>query len=393
MSAPSKPRVLCVDDEPLVLEGIAHTLRRGYDVVGVPSGKDALDLLARDGSVAVIVSDMRMPVMDGATFLGKARIVAPDATRILLTGQTELDSAIAAVNEGRIFRFLTKPCAPSALLSSVEGAAQQHRLVTAERVLLEQTLRGSIQMLTEVLALAAPGIFGQAMRIQRHAHELARKLPDVQTWPIEVAAMLSQVGLVALPPSAIEKLQEGKPLAQSEQQAFDRIPSVAEKFIAGIPRLDEVRAALKLQRAPFDGAGAPPGGPRGKDLPLGARVLAIVCDFDRCEASGTQPALALDTMRSRRGRYDPELLDLFAATLGNTTLEVEVLEVLARQVRTGMTFLEDVRTQSGMLLVARGHEVTPNLLERFHNFPASFVREPLRVARPKVPGGGSRGEP
>ncbi|HEY4015672.1 MAG TPA: HD domain-containing phosphohydrolase [Polyangiaceae bacterium] len=393
MSSPSKPRVLCVDDEPNILEGLAHTLRRGYEVVGVGSGKAALELLAQDPNIAVIVSDMRMPVMDGAAFLAKARAIAPDATRVLLTGQTELDSAIAAVNEGRIFRFLTKPCAPAVLLASMEGAVQQHRLVTSERVLLEQTLRGSIQMLTEVLALAAPAIFGQAMRIQRHARELATKVPGAQVWPIEVAAMLSQVGLVALPPSAIDKLQEGKPLAASEQQAFDRLPSVAEKFVAGIPRLDEVRAALRLQRTPFDGAGAPPGTPRGKDLPLGARVLAIVCDFDRFDPDGPEAALALDTMRSRRGRYDPELLDLFASALGATTREIQVLEIPARQVRSGMTFLEDVRTQTGMLLVARGHDVTPNLLERFHNFPAGFVREPIRVALTVPPGGPSRDDP
>jgi response regulator RpfG family c-di-GMP phosphodiesterase len=392
MTASTKPRVLCVDDEPYILEGLAQTLRRAYDVVGAGDGKAALDLLARDPSVAVIVSDMRMPVMDGAAFLAKARVVAPDATRILLTGQTELEAAIAAVNEGRIFRFLTKPCAPVALLASMEGAVQQHRLVTSERVLLEQTLRGSIQMLTEVLALAAPGIFGQAMRIQRHARDLATKVPGAKAWPIEVAAMLSQVGLVALPPAVIDKIQEGKALAQSEQQAFDRIPSVAEKFIAGIPRLDEVRAALKLQRAPFDGAGAAPGTPRGKDLPLGARILAIVCDFDRSEASGLEPALAIDTMRGRRGRYDPELLDLFGTTLGATPA-IEVVEVAARQVRSGMTFLEDVRTQTGMLLVARGHEVTPNLLERFHNFPPGFVREPIRVAVTSAPGGSARAEP
>jgi response regulator RpfG family c-di-GMP phosphodiesterase len=390
MSASPKPRVLCVDDEPYVLEGLGQTLRRGYDVVCAGSGKAGLDLLAQDPTVAVIVSDMRMPGMDGATFLAKARSVAPEATRILLTGETELNAAIMAVNEGRIFRFLTKPCAPPALLASIEGAVQQHRLVTSERVLLEQTLRGSVQMLTEVLALAVPAIFGQAIRIQRHARELAAKVPGAPVWSIEVAAMLSQVGLVALPPSIIDKLQEGKTLAPHEQQAFDRVPSVAEKFIAGIPRLDEVRAALKLQRAAFDGAAMPPGTPRGKDLPLGARVLAIVCDFDRLEASGLEAPMALDTMRSRRGRYDPELLELFAATLGTTSREVQVMEVTARQVRCGMTFLVDVQTHTGMLLVARGHDVTPNLLERFHNFPAGFVREPIRVTLTNGPGGPSR---
>src|ERR1700690_3969334 len=173
---PAKPRVPFVDDEPNVLEGLSLTLRRGYEVVLAGSGEAGLDVLTRDPTIAAVVSDMRMPGMDGATFLGKARAVLPDATRLLLTGQAELALAIAAINEGRIFRFLTKPCPPPVLVAAVEAGVELHRLVTSERVLLEQTLRGSIQMLTDVLALAAPTAFGQAVRIQRYARDLASKV-------------------------------------------------------------------------------------------------------------------------------------------------------------------------------------------------------------------------
>ena len=375
-----KPRVLCVDDEPHVLEGLSLTLRRGYDVVQADGGDAALEVLAHDPTIAAVISDMRMPGMDGATFLAKARTVLPDATRLLLTGQTELAAAIAAINEGRIFRFLTKPCAPPVLVAAVEAAVEQHRLVTSERVLLAQTLRGSIQMLTDVLALAAPGAFGHVVRIRRHARDLASKVPGAEVWPIEVAAMLSQVGFIALSPTTVEKIQEGKPLAADEQQAVDRMPALAEQLISGIPRLDAVRAALKLQGSFFDGTGAAATAPRGKDLPLGARVLSIVCDYDRLESTGLPAQLALDTMRGRRGRYDPELLELFAASLGSQGRDAEVVEIPIRLVRVGMTFLQDVRTQAGTLLVARGHEATPSLVERFRNFASGSVREPVRVA-------------
>jgi response regulator RpfG family c-di-GMP phosphodiesterase len=321
-----------------------------------------------------------MPGMDGATFLTKARIAAPDATRLLLTGQTELDSAIKAINEGRIFRFLTKPCPPPVLAAAVEAAVEQHRLVTSERVLLEQTLRGSVQMLTEVLALAAPAVFGQAMRIQRHARDLASKVPGAPVWPIELAAMLSQLGCISLAPATLEKLREGRPLAPDEQQAVDRLPALAEQFIASIPRLEEVRTALKYQTTAFDGSGAPAGAPKGKDIPLGSRILHLVCDFDRLERGALTAQMALDTMRGRRGRYDPELLELLASTLGGRAREAEVAEMPLRLVRIGMTFLDDVKTHSGTLLVARGHEATASLLERFKNFAAGSVREPVRVS-------------
>jgi response regulator RpfG family c-di-GMP phosphodiesterase len=376
----AKPRVLCVDDEPNVLEGLSLTLRRGYEVVLAGSGEAGLDVLMRDPTIAAVVSDMRMPGMDGATFLGKARAVLPDATRLLLTGQAELALAISAINEGRIFRFLTKPCPPPVLVGAVEEAVELNRLVTSERVLLEQTLRGSIQMLTEVLALAAPTAFGQAIRIQRHARELAAKVPGAEVWPVEVAAMLSQVGYISLSPATLEKLQEGRPLSAEEGQAVERLPALAEQLIAGIPRLNDVRAALKQQGIPFDGAGIAATAPRGRDIPLGARVLGIVCDFDRLEVSGMPTQVALDTMRGRTGRYDPDLLELFASNLGSRGRDVEVVEIPIRMVRIGMTFLDDVRSHTGALLVARGHEATPSLVERLRSFAPGFVREPVRVS-------------
>jgi DNA-binding NtrC family response regulator len=111
------------------------------------SGKAGLERLSSDGPFAVVVSDMRMPEMNGAAFLAQVRERAPDTVRVLLTGQADLDSAIAAVNEGQIFRFLTKPCAPEMLISSLRAAEEQHRLITAERVLLEQTLHGAVKAL------------------------------------------------------------------------------------------------------------------------------------------------------------------------------------------------------------------------------------------------------
>ncbi|HSY25066.1 MAG TPA: HD domain-containing phosphohydrolase [Polyangiaceae bacterium] len=385
----SKPRVLCVDDEPSVLEGLSLTLRRGCEVVTAQSGSAALDLLGRDPAIAVVLSDMRMPGMDGATFLGKARLVAPDATRLLLTGQADLASAIAAINEGRIFRFLNKPCSPPTLVAAIEAAVDMNRLVTAERVLLEQTLRGSIQMLTDVLALAAPTTFGQAVRIQRHARELASKVPGAEIWPVEVAAMLSQVGFITLAPATVEKLQEGKPLAQDEQLALDRLPAFAERLVSGIPRLEVVRSALKHLGTRYDGAGEAAHAPHGKAIPLGARVLAVVCDYDRLEAGGVSSQLALDTLRGRRGRYDPELLDLFAANLGAERRDDDVSEIPIRSLRVGMVLLDDVRTTAGRLLVARGHEATASLVERFRNFAPGFVSEPVRVSLKRLTGSNS----
>ena len=376
---PAKPRVLCVDDEPHVLEGLALSLRRGFEVVSASGGEAALDVLRRDPAVATVVSDMRMPGMDGATLLSEAYRVAPDVTRMLLTGHADLGAAIAAINGGRVFRFLTKPCPPADLVRAVEAAVEQHRLVTAERVLLEQTLRGSIQMLMDILALAAPVAFGRAMRIRRYAQEMASRASPGDTWAIEMAAMFSQIGCIALPPGTLEKLDAGGGLTAEEQQALDRLPAFAEERIAALPRLDAVRAALKWQACRFDGVGSASNSPRGKDLPLGSRALRIAIDFDRLEVAGMSSPLALDTMRGRRGCYDPELLEAFATVMGGRAQATEVVELPLRAVRIGMVFVEDVRTVAGTLLIARGHEVTPSLVERIRNFAPGSVREPVRA--------------
>src|SRR5580692_5347707 len=136
MNRQDLPSILCVDDEPRVVDGLAVQLRRDYQVLTAHSGQGALRMLKEQGAApTVIVSDMRMPGMDGAALLKQVRHLYPEITRILLTGETARDAAVAAVNEGQIFRFLTKPCSSDLLRSAIDAGVMQHRLVTAERVL------------------------------------------------------------------------------------------------------------------------------------------------------------------------------------------------------------------------------------------------------------------
>ena len=188
----NRQKVLCVDDEPHVLEGLSQLLRRLLDVHTATSGALGLEALDRDGPFAVVLSDMRMPGMDGAAFLARVRQQAPDTVRMLLTGHADLQSAIAAVNEGQIFRFLTKPCPPDQLRAAMTEAVRQYELVTAERVLLEETLHGSIRVLTDILSMMSPRVFGRATRVKQLVDELAGGIGLPDHWPILVAA--SEIG-------------------------------------------------------------------------------------------------------------------------------------------------------------------------------------------------------
>src|SRR5438128_895627 len=156
METENRPRILCVDDEPAILAGLSLILGRRNDVVTALGGAAGLEEIEKNPAPWIVLSDMRMPGMDGATFLGQVRKRAPDTIRILLTGQSDIASCIAAVNHGQIFRFLSKPCPPDVLFATLESAVEQYRLITSERVLLEQTLRGSIKSLIDILSLANP---------------------------------------------------------------------------------------------------------------------------------------------------------------------------------------------------------------------------------------------
>ena len=210
MATTELPHILLVDDEPNVLEGLTLHLRRRYHVATAAGGAAALEILAQDAGITVILSDMRMPGMDGAAFLSEARARKHDAIRMLLTGHADIDSAAAAVNEGQIFRFLRKPCPVPVLLAAVAAAVEQHRLITAERELLEQTLGGTVKLLTDMLGLTSPAAFGRAVRVKQHVVALAAKLALPSRWQVEVAAMLSQLGTITLPPETVDNLFAGR---------------------------------------------------------------------------------------------------------------------------------------------------------------------------------------
>src|ERR1700676_2848185 len=156
-------RILCVDDESQVLEGLSLQLGRRYEVLTALSGAEALEILQREDGVCVLISDMRMARMNGATFLARARAIAPNAARILLTGQTDLRSAIAAVNEAQGLRFLSKPCPPPELHAAVETAIEQYRQNTAASTGLRRTLTAQIVSQDPVTGLASRTFFNAAL--------------------------------------------------------------------------------------------------------------------------------------------------------------------------------------------------------------------------------------
>lgn len=375
-----RPRVLCVDDEPRVLEGIALSLRRRFDVLSAPGGMAALDILTREHDIAVVLSDMRMPVLNGTAFLSRCRQLSPDTVRVILTGQADLAAAIGAVNEGHVFRFLTKPCPPAVLLPVIDAAAEQHRLMTAERVLLEQTLHGAVKALGEILALTSPASFGRASRVTRSVALMADALKQPERWTVEVAAMVSQLGFVTLPAELAERVHHGQPLSEEETQQVLAVPYVAEKLLAHIPRLELVRKILTASVRPI--RRLPMGAePAAHQLMRAAQMLRIAIDFDDLQARGRSPQAAIAEMRTHDG-YDPGVLESLAGTVAPDADPTQPKWVPIAAIEVGMVVAEDIRMVSGTLLVARGYEIGPSFIARARNFKPGTVKEPVCVTLP-----------
>jgi response regulator RpfG family c-di-GMP phosphodiesterase len=368
-------RVLCVDDEPNILEGLRLNLDRVFDMHTAGSGAQALALLEREEPFAVVVSDMRMPEMDGAEFLGRVRERFRDTVRILLTGYADVGSAISAINNGQIFRFLTKPCPPSQVLLTLREAASQYRLIETERVLLDKTLHGTIRALTDVLALVHPLAFGRALRLHKAVSAFAGHIDLKEAWQVEVAAMLSQIGCMTLTDDTIEKLHLGQDLSTDEADKVRQASRTAVRLIGEIPRLEGVRGILGGPREDGD-AGLE------ETIRVGEQMLRIVSDYDSLEARGLMHQGIISIMRSRKGRYDGALLTAFAQMHESDTPAKVAMEVSARSLRAGMVLLDDLFMSNGTLLAARGYEITEQFMERASNWRRGAVREPIRVTPP-----------
>ena len=365
----AKPVILCVDDERNVVESMELNLRRLYQVKTALSGAQGLEILRADQDVAVVLSDMRMPEMDGAAFLAAAREASPDSVRILLTGFADIESAVRAVNDGQIFRFLTKPCAPENLLGALAAGMEQHRLITAERVLLQKTLVGSVKALIEVLALSNPLALGRAVRIRDRTRKAVRQMSAEKRWQVEFAAMLSQLGAVSLPEEITRKLYDGETLDSSEQSRLAESMGAVNDILSHIPRLEPVTSLLSELQGMVEGYSGAGGAARPSE---DARLLQAVIDLDALEAQGRSLSNSVDLLSSRRDLYGADVLAALRAIANDPTAR-QALTVEVTRLREGMVLAEDLKTTTGVLIVPRGFELNQSSLEHIVNFEKQLV--------------------
>ncbi|MGA9024479.1 MAG: response regulator [Steroidobacteraceae bacterium] len=366
-------RILCVDDEPNVLSSLQLLLARDYEVHTATSGAEGLEMLTRLQAVPVVISDMRMPGMSGAEFLAKVGERSPSSVTVLLTGVNDIEAAAEVINKANLFRLLLKPCAPDEVRRTLTRAMEQHRLRSVEKDLLENTLIGSMRALTEVLSIADPVAFGRVPRLKELAMLTAARLAIWDTWPIEYATLVCQIGNISLPETTARKLYGGMALNAEEKVQVDAAARLAPGVIKHIPRLEEVARILSDLSSRRTGAGAC----------IGAKILQAVLDYEALERTSKTRSIAIGMFQSRRRDYDPNCANALLEVLGADTQRVEKSgEVEIAQLRPGMVIAADFRSLSGALLVAQGTEITPSLLTKLLNFPRQQLPSTVNVRNP-----------
>jgi response regulator RpfG family c-di-GMP phosphodiesterase len=370
-------KILFVDDEENILHSMKRELRKRFTVTTATSGANALELMKNEGPFAVIVSDMRMPEMDGIQLLTAVKDIYPDTVRLMLTGNADQETAIEAVNKGQIFRFLNKPCPTTTLVMALVLAIRQYRLVTAERDLLDNTLKGAITVLSEVLSLANPIAFSSALRIKGMVVELVKHLQLNHLWRFEIAALMSQIGCITIPSDILNKIYANQPLNQEEEKMFRDHPQIGAKLLEKIPRLEAVAQIIANQSRSYESFPGTDG--LDEDVCLGAQILKIAIDFDTLLHRGMRRSQIVHQFQAQPGGYNPELIKILAQLKIEDEKE-RILSLDLQDISVGMIVERDIKASNGVLIAPKGQEVTWSLLQGLKNFSRQVgIREPILV--------------
>jgi response regulator RpfG family c-di-GMP phosphodiesterase len=378
-------KVLLVDDDPNILAAYTRTLRKLFQIETAQGGEEGLERIRATGPFAVILSDQRMPGMDGIQFLSRVRQEAPDSVRIMLTGNADQQTAIEAVNQGNIFRFLTKPCTPEVLAQALEAGTHQYQLITAERELLEGTLKGSVDLLVELLYVTDPKGAARAQNLGPLCQKVAQVMEVPDPWAIAMAAMLSQIGALTVPPAVLARARAGDPLTVKEHEALTRIPEIGSNLLRHIPRMEVVAKIILFMHKNWNGSGFPPAQAREEEIPLGSRILRVVSDYLDLRESRPDTRSILEEMGQKHAFYDPRVLN-------GLTLALEIPDDVVppdteiprpatmETLEEGQILAEGVETRDGILIYPAGTKVRQSHIERLTNFARLVgVREPFLV--------------
>lgn len=411
-SAEAPSTVLCVDDEPNILSALRRLFRPcGYRVLVAESGAQGLEIL-RSETVDLVISDMRMPHMDGAQFLKAVKQEWPDAVRILLTGYADIGSTIEAINQGEIYRYITKPWTDGDMVLTVrqalDGKALKREKERLEALTLEQnealrelnesletkvqartadlqkanekvkqSFLTAVKIFSTLMEMRHPILAGHSRRVAAVARSMAihMGMNNMGVQNVFVAGMLHDIGKIGFTDTLLTR--PVRTMNPEDLLIYRKHPLDGESALMALEELAPVTKLVRHHHERFDGQGFPDG-LRGIDIPLGARLLAVANDYDSLQI-GTFSALrftpeeARQALEKDRGkRYDPQVLDaLVVVTTAPPKPVVRQRECLLSELEPGMVLAREFTRSGGVLLLGVDQVLSAKLIERMQAFEAA----------------------
>ena len=408
------PALLFVDDEPGILSSLRRLFRpQGYRIYIAESGAAGLEILAKE-SIDLVISDMRMPEMDGATFLKEVRSRWPKVMRILLTGYADITSTVAAINHGEIYRYIAKPWDDNEIVTIVREALERMHLEkenqrlsaltlaqndelkalntsleqkVAERTAelrqalafveqshgeLKKSFLTSVQVFAGVIELRSGSVdsqmSGHGRRVAEHARSVAQRmgLSDNEVQNVMLAGLLHDIGKLGLPDELLSK--PFNTLTGEQRALVMKHPLIGQNILMGIEKFKEAAVLVRHHHECYDGSGYPDH-LTGIAIPQGSRILQVVNEYDSLQI-GTlvqrplKQAEAMSFLIENRGkRYDPVAVDAFVKLISETQ-KTGVSEVPLRtmHLKPGMVLTRDQLHRDGYMLLAKGSVLTSEII-------------------------------
>lgn len=412
-----RPKLLTVDDEINILKSLKRTLRRcDIDVTIANSGKEALEIMETQ-QFDVIMSDMRMPEMTGAEFLAEACKRQPESKRILLTGYSDIQSTVDAINNGGVSTYLTKPWDDAHLINVIEDAVRVKQLLSQNASLEETTKRQNEELkslnsgLEEKVAERTKEIEQASSMLEKAMGDLTSsydtmvallantaalrdktgcesneqkqslaltlaaltKMKTEELHAVEQAMQLHRIGTLSLPDSMLSTPYMA--YSDSDKAKFNQHPVFAEATLMGVAELNDAASLIRNQHEHWDGRGYPDGKIK-EATPLGSRIIALARDYydlmsgllERKKLS-SEDALAYIEKESGT-RYDPSLVLILVGAIGATNDQQAGKESITLDIvrlRPGMTLAKDLKSPEGMMLLRRNQQLTDAMIQKIAN--------------------------
>ena len=373
MANPKDCTILVVDDTKANIDLLVELLGSSYEVSVALDGKMALDLVESDKPDLVLL-DIMMPEMDGYQVL--ERMKRDEALRnipvIMISAIDEMKSVVRCIQNGAD-DYLVKPFDATLLKARIGACLERKHYHDLESEILEKTLSGSVRVLMEILSTVNPVAFSLTSNVRQCVRLMTKTLKLDKAWQFELAALLSQIGCVTIPPDAMEKYFKGRPLSESEKEMFANQSSVGCELLEKIPRLEAIAKMIRDQQKPFSQYPAKEQ-PRRDEVEIGSQMLKVAVDYSVSAQKGTPPKEILEKFRKSPTAYDPLLVDC----LGSLDREKDKKKtglISIEGLKNGMVIGENVLGKDKQLIASAGMEVTPAIRTRLMNFFRSGLIE------------------